>query len=141
MIGGRVERREIVVVRLDLRTLKHLKPHARKDVDEHIPHARHGVQRPLGMAPSRHGDVHLLPRQAGGKLLLAQRLLKRGRTRLDGRAQFVDLRPERRTLLRRKLLQLLVQRPHAPRLAQVRRLCLVQRMTVGRRREFLRRFL
>ena len=83
MIGGRIERREIVVVVLDLRPFKDLETHAREHVDEHILHARDGVQRADGDAAPGHGDVHRLARELFREFLFVHTRLQFCKARLQ----------------------------------------------------------
>ena len=141
VICGRVERGEVVIFRLDLRPLEHLEPHARKDVDEQIFHARDGVQRPLFSAAAGHGDVHLFLFEARGELPLAETLLDRRDALFDGAPQFVDLRAERGPLALGQFPELFIQCADPSRFSQERHLRLVQRMAVAGGGELFRRFL
>ena len=118
MIGGRIERREIVVVVLDLRPFKDLETHAREHVDEHILHARDGVQRADGDAAPGHGDVHRLARELFREFLFVHARLKLGKARLQFLFQGVDLLPEGGALLGRDLTDALIERRQSARPAQ-----------------------
>ena len=118
VIGGRIERREVVVVVLDLRPFKDLKPHAREHIDEHIFDARDGVQRADGDAAPGHGDVHRLARELFRELLFVHARLQLVKARLQFLFQGVDLLPEGRALLGRDLTDALIQRRQPARPAQ-----------------------
>lgn len=60
MIVRRVERGEVIIIRLDFRPLEYLEPHARKDVDQLIFHQRDGVQGACRIFSPGHGDVDTL---------------------------------------------------------------------------------
>ncbi len=57
MIGGHVQRFEVVVVRLHFGALSHRVAHADQDVQRPIDHAVEGVNAPLGPIAAGHGDV------------------------------------------------------------------------------------
>ena len=118
VIGGRIERREVVVVVLDLGAFKDLEAHAREDIDELVLDARHGVERPLSLPLARHGDVERLAFQPRRKFALLDARLRRRKVSFQLFADGVHLLAEGRALLGRDLLHLLQQRRDDARTAQ-----------------------
>ena len=84
MVGGRVERVEIVVRTLDFRPVYDRKAHADENFADAVLHRVQRVQPSAGLLTARQRDVELLLRQP----LLQRRAAERGRLAGDGRFQF-----------------------------------------------------
>lgn len=77
MILRRVQRREVVVVILNLRALVNREAHPRENVDQLVPDLRHRMEAPDLSVRGRQRDVDLLALVAGLKLLLLRLLIER----------------------------------------------------------------
>lgn len=106
MILRRVQRREVVVVILNLRALVNREAHPQENVDQLVPDLRHRMEAPDLSVRGRQRDVDLLALVAGLKLLLLHLLIERIEVIDCPALQLVDLLAEIGLLRRLDLLHI-----------------------------------
>ena len=119
VVGGDVERLEVVVVLLDLRPLEHVEAHAREDVDQLLLDEGDGVDGTAARELRGHGHVDLFARVACGELLFFQLLLARCELLLRPGAHVADQLARGGALFGRDVAHPLGQRGDGARLAEI----------------------
>ncbi len=98
MVRPEVQRREVVVVVLDLRSLGHLEPHADEHVDDLVLDEAERMRMAARTAAAGKRDVDPVVREALGQPRGREPLAGDRHRRLDGLFRLVDERAERRPL-------------------------------------------
>ena len=95
VIGRRVQCREIVEIRLDLRPFGHIEADGAEQLFDALQRADHWMQSTDTGPATRQRHIQRLGGQLGFECRLLQRIATSAQQRLDGRLGFVDLRPSR----------------------------------------------
>ena len=110
MILRRIERREIVVIRLDLAALVDFKAHRGEDVNQFLPDLCHGMKMARMHFDSRFCDIDLLGLVAGCEFLLFHTRIQLAEALRRPVLQFVDCLAVFTPLVRRDAAHILHER-------------------------------